>query len=46
MHCGELFELHLGDSRKQSCSMEIGRECFIIVGRNEIKFFLNQNEIY
>ncbi|MFJ7727896.1 DUF5348 domain-containing protein [Neobacillus sp. NPDC097160] len=43
---GDWFELHLGDGRKLSCRIELGREWHIIVGRNDTKFYLKTNEIY
>ena len=44
--CGDWFDLHLGDGRKLSCRMELGRDWYIIVGRNDTKLYLKQNETY
>nr|WP_299095453.1 DUF5348 domain-containing protein [uncultured Metabacillus sp.] len=38
--------MHLGDGRKLSCRMELGRDWYIIVGRNDTKFYLKPNETY
>jgi hypothetical protein len=46
VRCGDWFDLHLGDGRKLSCRMELGREWYIIVGRNDTKFYLKPNETY
>ena len=46
LRCGDWFEIHLGDGRKLSCRIELGRDWYIIVGRNETRFYLKQNETY
>lgn len=46
VRCGDWFDLHLGDGRKLSCRIELGREWYIIVGRNDTKFYLKPNETY
>jgi hypothetical protein len=46
MRCGDWFELHLGEGRKLTCRIELGREWYVIVGFNETKFYLKPNEVY
>jgi Domain of unknown function (DUF5348) len=46
VRCGEHFDLHLGDGRKLACRMELGREWYVVVGRNDTKFYLKSNETY
>nr|WP_299848664.1 DUF5348 domain-containing protein [uncultured Metabacillus sp.] len=46
VRCGDWLDLHLGDGRKLSCRMELGRDWYIIVGRNDTKFYLKPNETY
>ncbi|MDQ0158026.1 DUF5348 domain-containing protein [Robertmurraya andreesenii] len=46
VRCGDWFDLHLGEGRKLSCRIELGREWYIIVGRNETKLYLKPNETY
>lgn len=46
VRCGDYFDLHLGDGRKLSCRMELGRDWYIVVGRNDTCFYLKPNETY
>lgn len=46
VRCGDWFVLHLGDGRKLSCRMELGKDWYIIVGRNDTRFYLKPNETY
>ncbi|MEC1717881.1 DUF5348 domain-containing protein [Schinkia azotoformans] len=46
MRCGDWFDLHLGDGRKLSCRMELGKQWFIVVGRNDTRLYLKPNETY
>jgi hypothetical protein len=46
VRCGDWFDFHHGDGRKFSCRMELGKDWYIIVSRNETKFYLKQNETY
>jgi len=46
VRCGDWFDLHLGDGRKLSCRMELGKQWFIVVGRNDIRLYLKPNETY
>lgn len=44
VRCGDWFDLHLGGGRRLSCRIELGRDWYIIIGRNETKLYLKQNE--
>lgn len=46
MRCGEWFDLHLGNGRTLPCRLELGRDWYIITGRNEVRFYLKKNETY
>ena len=46
MRCGEWFDLHLGNGRKLPCRLELGREWYILTGRNDVRFYLKKNEKY
>ena len=46
MRCGEWFELYLGYGKVLSCRLELGRDWYIITGRDEVRLYLKQNEIY
>lgn len=46
MRCGEWFDLHLGNGRKLPCRLELGRDWYILTGRNDVRFYLKKNEKY
>ena len=46
MRCGEWFELHLGYGKTLSCRLELGRDWYILTGRNDVRFYLKKNETY
>ena len=46
MRYGEWFDLHLGYGRTLPCRLELGRDWYIVTGRNEVKFYLKKNETY
>ncbi|MEC1748253.1 DUF5348 domain-containing protein [Schinkia azotoformans] len=46
VRCGDWLDLHLGDGRKLSCRMELGKQWFIVVGRNDTRLYLKPNETY
>lgn len=46
VRCGDWFELNLGDGRKLSCRMELGKQWYIVIGRNDTKLYLKPNETY
>lgn len=46
MRCGEWFDLHLGNGRTLSCRLELGRDWYILTGRNDVRFYLKKNETY
>ncbi|WP_404468660.1 DUF5348 domain-containing protein [Sutcliffiella horikoshii] len=46
MRCGEWFDLHLGNGRRLTCRLELGRDWYILTGRNDVRFYLKKNEKY
>ncbi|WP_419881695.1 DUF5348 domain-containing protein [Peribacillus sp. B-H-3] len=39
-------ETHPGNGRTLSCRLELGRDWYILTGRNDVKFYLKKNETY
>lgn len=46
MRCGDWFDLHLGNGKILSCLLELGRDWYILTGRNDVRFYLKKNETY
>lgn len=46
IHCGDYFELHIGNGISLSCRMELDQQWYIIFGENDVKVDLKPNETY
>jgi hypothetical protein len=44
VRCGDSFKLDLRDGLELSCRIELGYDWYLIVGHNDTKFVLKQNE--
>lgn len=46
VRCGDCFDLHLGNGRRLTCRMELGRKWYVVIGGNDTKLYLKPNETY
>lgn len=46
MHCGEWLYLRTGDSEGIPCRIELGKDWYIVMGREGVKLNLMTKEIY
>jgi hypothetical protein len=46
LHCGEWFDLSVGEDKGIPCRLELARQWYVIMGNEGVKLSLRTNEIY
>jgi hypothetical protein len=46
LFCGESFELYIEDGQSIPCRLELSNQWYLLLGKNGVRFNLEQREIY